>query len=135
MLPYEGNLAYFDILLLNLSELKSKSSPPIINPDDIPIKGNQQIKPNINSFPNPNSSVQNVDDIVIKPKGNFLDLLEKELSKEQKNTDNGKNEFENKPKFKYIPKSNYHDKFKVSEPTQTKKYKYYSDNFIKIIII
>ena len=71
----------------------------------------------------------NIDDIPIKGNNNlnFNELLEKELSKEQNegNFISIKN-IPTKPKFKYIPKKRVD---LVSAPGNTKKYKYYSDNF------
>ena len=69
----------------------------------------------------------NIDDIPIKGGSNFNELLEKEMLKEQ-NEGYGNNEInENiEPKFKYIPKKRTDI---ISAPTNTKKYKYYSDNF------
>ena len=70
------------------------------NIDDIPVTGNNQL--------------------------NFNELLEKELSKEQNEGYNDINNNKVEPKFKYVPKKR---KDIVSIPTNTKKYKYYSDNF------
>ena len=68
----------------------------------------------------------NIDDMPIKG-GNFNELLEKEMSKEQNEgyhySELNKNV---EPKFKYIPKKRTEI---VSAPSKTKKYKYYSDNF------
>ena len=69
----------------------------------------------------------NIDDMPIKGGSNFNELLEKEMLKEQ-NEGYGNYEInENiEPKFKYIPKKRTDI---ISAPTNTKKYKYYSDNF------
>ena len=114
-----------------------------INIDDIPIKGNKQkIKNKTNEkeidkkdtlinneeIPLPrNNNVLNVDAIEIKGTNDFNALLEKELAKGNysSNIDN----INTQPKFKYIPKPKNEEKYKISIPTTTKKYKYYSDNF------
>ena len=86
----------------NKEEIKEKQKIENKNIDEIPITGNNKL--------------------------NFNELLEKELSKEQ-NEGNYNNEITNEkkePKFKYIPKKKVDI---VSAPTNTKKYKYYSDNF------
>ena len=59
---------------------------------------------------------------------NFNELLEKELAKEHNegNYNNDLNNENKEPKFKYIPKKRVDI---VSAPANTKKYKYYSDNF------
>lgn len=90
---------------------------PPMNYDDIPIRSNQM---------NENKTVANVEDIEIKPKNiDFNKLVEMEM---MKGNYEGVNE-EVKPKFEYKPRPKYTDKYKISEPTTTKKYKYYSDNF------
>ena len=75
---------------------------------------------NINAF---NYKSNNIDDIPIKGGSNFIELLEKELSKENNDNYNHGNV---EPKFKYVPKKR---NYIYSLPKKTKKYKYYSDNF------
>ena len=78
---------------------------------------------NNNQFSNNNN---NIDEIPIKGGTNFNELLEKELSKENGEYNNFNENNKIEPKFKYIPKKRNDI---VSIPTNTKKYKYYSDNF------
>ena len=95
----------------------------IQNFDDMPLPTLKNQKKDIPKASNNN----NIDDMPIKGNNNlnFNELLEKELSKEQ-NEGNFNNNIQTKPKFKYIPKKKVD---LVSAPTNTKKYKYYSDNF------
>ena len=89
------------------------------------INGKKSMVQNISRNNNTNK-YNEIDKIPIKRNNlNFLELLEKELSKENKddNTMNKKEE----PKFKYISKRNKKVEFK--KPLKVKKYKYYSDNF------
>ena len=69
----------------------------------------------------------NFDDMPVKGGSNFNELLEREMSKEG-NIGSINNEMNQnvEPRFKYIPKKR---KDIVSIPSNTKKYKYYSDNF------
>ena len=121
----------------------------IINFDDIPIKSNitkvQNLKNEnnikkinkketpINNFSdtplpiNSNPNVLNVDSIEIKGTNDFNALLEKELAKGNYNANPSSNPTQ--PRFKYIPKPKNEEKYKITAPTTTKKYKYYSDNF------
>jgi len=63
----------------------------------------------------------------IKGSSNFIELLEKEMLKEQsKGYINNNMNTNAEPRFKYIPKKR---RDIVSAPTNTKKYTYYSDNF------
>ena len=97
-----------------------------IEEDNIPIKKEETKE--IENKPKSKENNKNIDDIPLKKNNNldFNELLEKELSKEQ-NEGNYNNEINKKePKFKYIPKKKVDI---VSVPTNTKKYKYYSDNF------
>jgi hypothetical protein len=95
------------------------------NYDDMPLPALKNKKNNLEE--KNGTSNKNIDDIPIKGNSNlnFNELLEKELSKEQ-NEGNYNNNISTKPKFKYIPKKKVD---LVSAPTNTKKYKYYSDNF------
>lgn len=74
-----------------------------------------------------------VDEIQIKPKEiDFNKLVEEELAKENENFSSNQTEVPKKPKFKYEKKTEkYIDKYKVSKPSETKQYKYYTDNFEK----
>lgn len=93
-----------------LPTLKNKSM-------DIPINNNNQ-------------GAKGIDDIPIggNNKLNFNELLEKELSKEGNFDMYSQNAPQAEPKFKYVPKKKVEP---ISAPTNTKKYKYYSDNFKK----
>ena len=74
------------------------------------------------------SNKNNINDIPIKgiQNLNFNELLEKELSKEKNEGNfNNINNMPTKPKFKYIPKKGWF----YFNPVNTKKYKYYNDNF------
>ena len=86
---------------------------------------NTENKANLDEIPQKKIS-NNIDDIPIKG-GNFNELLEKEMSKEQ-NEGYAYNDMNTnvEPRFKYVPKKRND---LVSIPTNTKKYKYYSDNF------
>ena len=88
------------------------------------------MKNKINNFQKKEiANKNNIDDIPIKgiQNLNFNELLEKELSKEKNEGNfNNTNNIPTKPKFKYIPKKKVD---LVSAPVNTKKYKYYSDNF------
>ena len=102
-------------------EKEEKITPKksITNFDDMPLPTNK----NQNEM---NKQISNnIDDIPIKGGSNFNELLEKEMLKEQNEGyyESNKNV---EPKFKYIPKKRNDI---VSIPTNTKKYKYYSDNF------
>ena len=86
---------------------------------------NTENKENLDEIPQKKIS-NNIDDITIKD-GNFNELLEKEMSKEQ-NEGYAYNDMNTnvEPRFKYVPKKRTDI---ISAPTNTKKYKYYSDNF------
>jgi hypothetical protein len=119
------------------------------DPDDRPIKGNTNYQFNdkqfmdnfvvaprkkLVEFPVYNDDeephdrcVVNIDEIVIVPKAkNFLELLERGLA-DDKNTGNE----EEKPHKQIIKKPRFKKVINISQPTETKKYKYYSDNFDK----
>lgn len=88
------------------------------------------IKPEIKEEPKnnviENKPITNIDAIPIKANNiDFNKLVELEMQKGQYQG----NDNEYKPKFEYKPRPKYTDKYKISEPTETKKYKYYSDNF------
>lgn len=74
-----------------------------------------------------------VDEIQIKTREvDFNKLVEEELAKENENISANQTEIPKKPKFKYEKKTEkYIDKFKISKPSETKQYKYYTDNFNK----
>ena len=98
------------------------------NYDDMPLPALKNKKNNFDDKAEI-SNKKNIDDIPIKGNNNlnFNELLEKELSKEQNEGNyNNINNIPTKPKFKYIPKKRVD---LVSAPGNTKKYKYYSDNF------
>ena len=81
---------------------------------------------NIKKFAPENNN--NIEEIPLKGGANFNDILEKELLKDKNNEyDNNENK-KVEPKFKYVPKKNKRD-IVSAPPTNTKKYKYYSDNF------
>ena len=96
----------------------------IQNFDDMPLPA---LKNKKNNFDEKKEIKNNIDEMPIKGNNNvnFNELLEKELSKEQ-NEGNYDTQIPAKPKFKYIPKKKVD---LVSVPANTKKYKYYSDNF------
>ena len=73
----------------------------------------------------------NVDNIEIKPKEvDFNKMVEEELAKLGDNPNMDTQATPNKPKIKYERKTEkYLEKYKVSKPTETKQYKYYTDNF------
>ena len=73
----------------------------------------------------------NFDEIPIKPTSvNFLDLLEKNLANmESNNNDHLYEDQTNNEKRVHINKTRFKKVVNVSVPTETKKYKYYSDNF------
>ena len=100
----------------------------IINNNKNNIETNQNEK--TEKTENKNMENKNIDDIPlpVNNKLNFNELLEKELSKEQNEGiyNNNLNNKKVEPKFKYVPKKKVDI---VSAPTNTKKYKYYSDNF------
>ena len=75
----------------------------------------------------------NVDNIEIKPKEvDFNKMVEEELAKLGDNPNMDTQATPNKPKIKYERKTEkYLEKYKVSKPTETKQYKYYTDNFEK----
>lgn len=90
----------------------------------------EYIKPEIKEEPKnnviENKPITNIDAIPIKANNiDFNKLVELEMQKGQYQG----NDNEYKPKFEYKPRPKYTDKYKISEPTETKKYKYYSDNF------
>jgi hypothetical protein len=103
---------------------KIEKKEKIQNFDDMPIPA---LKNKNNNFDEKKDIKTNIDDLPIKGNNNvnFNELLEKELSKEQ-NEGNYNNQIPVEPKFKYIPKKKVD---LVSIPSNTKKYKYYSDNF------
>ena len=96
----------------------------IQNFDDMPLPA---LKNKKNNFDEKKEIKNNIDEMPIKGNNNvnFNELLEKELSKEQ-NEGNYNNNIPTKPKFKYVPKKKVD---LVSAPGNTKKFKYYSDNF------
>ena len=124
--PTEKNISSFPDLISQTEEIEehpnnNKEEEEVkklpMNYDDIPIHSNQM---------NENKPVTNIEDIAIKPKNiDFNKLVEMEMMKG--NYEGGNEEV--KPKFEYKPRAKYTDKYKISEPTTTKKYKYYSDNF------
>ena len=108
---------------------KNTSNNKIVqNYDDMPLPALKNKKNNFDEKVEI-SNKKNIDDIPITGNNNlnFNELLEKELSKEQNEGNyNNINNMPTKPKFKYIPKKKVD---LVSAPGNTKKYKYYSDNF------
>jgi centromere protein J len=85
-------------------------------------------EPQENNF---NSSPLNIDDIPIQPKAkNFMELLEQNLAND--NGDMYSNEYI-KPKkiIEYKPRQRRSNMLHISQPTETKKYKYYSQNYDK----
>jgi hypothetical protein len=105
--------------------------PQVLPNDNIQIfvkkpKKNILQKPTIeNSNPTTTVSASNFDDIPIKPKSNnFFDLLEKELAGDYQPI-----EVEDKS-TKIVKKGRFKKVVNVSKPTETKKYRYYSDNFV-----
>lgn len=75
-----------------------------------------------------------IDNIEIKPKEefDFNKMVEEELAKLGDNQEIESQSTPNKPKIKYERKTEkYLEKYKVSKPTETKQYKYYTDNFEK----
>ena len=135
----------------------SKKKKNIENIDDMPIKSGANFNDLLEKeLSKEKKNIENIDDMPIKSGGNFNDLLEKELSKQNNFENNkndelplkGSNDYFNallekelskdinnnnidldkkvEPKFKYVPKKK---KDLVSNPVNTKKYKYYSDNF------
>ena len=106
---------------------KSKEIKKVQNCDEMPLPTLQSKENNYENKQIFNKN--NIDDIPIKGNTNlnFNELLEKELSKEENkgNYININNSMA-KPKFKYIPKKRVD---LISAPRNSKKYKYYSDNF------
>ena len=109
------------------NDKKKKENENVQNFDDMPLPA---LKSETNNIENKEIlNKNNIDDIPIKGNNNlnFNELLEKELSKEQNEGNfNSIMNIPTKPKFKYIPKKRVD---LVSAPGNTKKYKYYSDNF------
>ena len=102
----------------------------IKNFDDMPLPALKNKEKNNNLNQLKNCSNNNIDEIPIKGGANFNELLEKELLKEKNDEYGDYNQNNNvEPKFKYVPKKRND---LVSIPTNTKKYKYYSDNFKSI---
>jgi hypothetical protein len=99
------------------------------------IKGGQDlsIKQSENTTAINSKSNYNFDDVPIKPSGiNFMELLEKNLANIKDGTEDGDNfnteHHENLKKKKNKPR--YKKVINISKPSkETKKYKYYSDNF------
>ena len=107
--------------LLNNNNINDSSNKVQLNLDII------EDKKTVYDAPKNKNITNNFDDMPIKGGSNFNELLEKEMSKEQNegyiNNDIDKNI---EPKFKYVPKKKTDI---ISVPSNTKKYKYYSDNF------
>jgi len=113
----------------------------VINSDLKIEKNNKNMSNNNNNLKNKQienpSNVTNFDETPIIPsKGNFLELFEKNLAAEQGNLYNSNiNELEKSESKKAVkPRRNqrYKREINVSMPSkETKKYKYYSDNFDK----
>ena len=74
---------------------------------------------------------EEIDNIPIKNNNlNFVELLEKELSKEDEQINININELKEEPKFKYVSKNkNKKANLDFKKPIKNKKYKYYTDNF------
>ena len=100
----------------NEEEQPNKINSNVINKEDETPKEEIPIKKVSN----------NIDDMPIKGGSNFNELLEREMSKEQNEGIYNEMNQNVEPKFKYIPKKRNDI---VSIPSNTKKYKYYSDNF------
>ena len=107
----------------NSSDKKLENTSPTQNTKNDDMTLPTLINKENNNINKCNYKSNNIDDIPIKGGSNFIELFEKELSKE--NNDNYKNE-NVEPKFKYVPKKRSDI---ISLPKKTKKYKYYSDNF------
>lgn len=96
-----------------------------IHNDDEPIQRNKE--------ENYNSSLLNIDDIPIKPKAkNFMELLEQNLANDNGDIYSNSNEYSKQKKFiEYKPRQRRSDMLHISQPSETKKYKYYSQNYDK----
>ena len=111
--------------LLNNNENNNKTEQIQSNNDNMEEALQKNNKTNFDDMPI-KKSTNNIDDMPIKG-GNFNELLEKEMSKEQNEGYNNQELNKNvEPRFKYIPKKRTEI---ISAPSNTKKYKYYSDNF------
>ena len=90
---------------------------------------------NINNNINNNNNINYENEIDKIPVGknnnvNFNDLVNAALNNGEYGNNNEYNNNEYvEPRFKYIPKEKRDSKYNISIPTNTKKYKYYSDNF------
>ena len=131
---YDNNIDGAEGINEDYNDINSNQN--IINNYNTNIQNQEQQSPTTSPTtqePSPPKQVQNVDDIQIKTKSlDFNALVEQELAKGNYEGaypfgDDGMSN--NKPKFEYKPRKKYNDKYKVSEPVETKKYKYYADNF------
>ena len=110
--------------VLNNNENNNKTEQIQSNNDNMEEALQKNDKTNFDDMPI-KKSANNIDDMPIKG-GNFNELLEKEMSKEQNEGYNNSELNANvEPRFKYIPKKRPE---LISAPSNTKKYKYYSDN-------
>jgi hypothetical protein len=113
----------------NGSEGFNKGNKSMKHEDQKSIDYHVDDKPVITFQNNTNEGIRNFDDIPIVPKvTNFEELLNKQLQ----NSDNIV-EHTHHPirKIKYEPRPRRSDLLNISKPTETKKYKYYSQNFNK----